>query len=115
MFGLGGVYMPVVSGGRAPAWEGFPASPSLCAMLSPSCLSKSQPRSLSKPQTIWFHFAGERQRVQIWFHLGFPCLGYGLLRVSCCYCNSIVGQWVARFPFETNLQLCLAKLLLPIN
>lgn len=33
MFALGGVYMPVVSGGTAPACEGFPLSPSLCATL----------------------------------------------------------------------------------
>lgn len=36
--------------------------------------------------------------MEIWFHLGFPSPGYGLLYVSCCYCNMIFGQWVARFP-----------------
>lgn len=71
-------------------------------LLRLSGIRSNQSLSSSKPQAICFHFPGEREGVEIWFHLGFPSLGDALLSIKHrlqCDQRSVGGPSP---PFETK-------------
>lgn len=80
--------------GHSSCLRGFSSQPiPLCDAASQSSLAHYQSRKPSASTLL-----GKGSECKSGFTWVFLAWVTVLLRVSCCFCNSIVGRWVARFP-----------------